>query len=745
MAGETQLTCEALLSVRLQPFGETAEEWRTQVRRLENMKELADAMANKARQADWEGENANVTRPYVIEQARQFTAALRQARSLAEICEDGYQRLRTCKTDLETVVAEAEERGLSVASDGTVSSPWSHPGLNEDYESHAEEVAATQEEINSILERAAEADAAIAQALRDIAGDDVSHFNPVQYASLREAQQAYEDAQEYISYAERPGELEDEDYQRMWEILREHAGDPAFAENVALGLGAEGALDFWADATSNRNLAPGSPEWETMAGLQRAFSRTLALATQSDSAEMVRWEHEMVDLGDSWVGDAENVKGFQVMSSLMYTGRYDSDFLLQYGDALVEHDREYMEATPLAWQDDPYHPLNYTTENDFGYDPLNGFLEALGHNPDASTQFFAPPSGFRPNEDGSNLNEALEYLALEREWRPVHGDVGTVSPSLGNALISATTGQPYDSLGDPDADQVMDLRTAETARVMEQVIDLFGNEEEDLLRNQPQLASSIATMTGAYIDDINYWVATESEEGRQRNEDIFNPPYEGHLRNNTDEILDFLGVLGHNETSHSIVTAAQHIYTASALDAYPATVDGEYSAENFRSASISLEAAGKSLGILDEARIDQLEYEEASREEAEQSLMSWLGIAKDSAIAGGVAYVSLAITGATGPAAVVVPLAAGVGGEVVSGVTDQLMSPPEDPGNGNSDSDEDVEIRRDGSARIISYWDNYLANQPVPDSDLDNYSLRVEQAYHEGSNHYQKEGEVRLQ
>ena len=104
MAGETQLTCEALLSVRLQPFGETAEEWRTQVRRLENMKELADAMANKARQADWEGENANVTRPYVIEQARQFTAALRQARSLAEICEDGYQRLRTCKTDLETVL-----------------------------------------------------------------------------------------------------------------------------------------------------------------------------------------------------------------------------------------------------------------------------------------------------------------------------------------------------------------------------------------------------------------------------------------------------------------------------------------------------------------------------------------------------------------------------------------------------------------------------------------------------------------
>ncbi|MCI0385055.1 hypothetical protein [Streptomyces sp. CNQ085] len=88
--------------------------------------ELADdartGMASKAEKADWKGENASVTKPFVRRTAREFGDAAAQAKSIRNVLRDAHADLRSVQADLIKEVEGGREQGIRVRDngDGTV-------------------------------------------------------------------------------------------------------------------------------------------------------------------------------------------------------------------------------------------------------------------------------------------------------------------------------------------------------------------------------------------------------------------------------------------------------------------------------------------------------------------------------------------------------------------------------------------------------------------------------------------------
>ncbi|MDT0441614.1 DUF6571 family protein [Streptomyces johnsoniae] len=687
MSGRGAIAFEEVLHLQLGKLEEAIGEWDTQVQRLESMKENAAGMARRTRSASWAGANADVTIPFVTEQADQFDAAHKQARTLRELCRDGHGRLKHAKDRLTNLVEiEAPELGVHVSATGQVTSDLE--GLDaETRRARQDAVVEVSGRITDILRTVAEDDAEIAQALRAAMGTDPDRFTAVEYTSVQQATLAREDADALMERMARGEELPDDELHDIALLLELHADDPAFAERIATGLGPQGVLDFWTDVSRSRDQPPGSSEWESAAALQTSLGQVLGTATQSDSAAMDAWERDMTALGDERVGGPDGPYGFQTMSALMHRGDYDTDFLLEYGDALLTFEREDDRSPAQLWDSDPSLRLNFVEsafpggealEGDWGRDPVVGFMQGLGHNPEASTQFFAPPDDYAPTDtferppnrfdpadDNEQVNAHLDYLATDREWwlsNDHHGgpDPLNVHPAFGDALFAAATGREAGGFDGDDLDGFLatgDRRTADTAAVMSQVMHLYGSREPNLLAGQPEMAADLAAMTGLYMDDINYAMSGQTEGARAENGQVFGSAYEDRLDNGFFNTARFLNVLGQEETGHGVLTQAQELYTAGVLAGIEPT--GQ---EAYDGGVDAIRTSAEVRGLLDQSLVARIEHDFGEQsKEAERALAQSSGWAK----AGGGALVGAGlgglalVTGGTAAAAVAVPIAAG--------------------------------------------------------------------------------------
>lgn len=207
-----------------------------------------------------------------------------------------------------------------------------------------------------------------------------------------------------------------------------------------------------------------------------------------------------------------------------------------------------------------------------------------------------------------------------------------------------------------------DLRTASGAGVMEQVAYLYGGQDgPKLLHEQPELADSLGKMAGAYIDDINYELSGIGDHSKD--EADFPAGYAGRAQFGNQGAINFLSVLGQNETSHGVVTSAQHLYTLGMLDANLPTND-----TNIDHARDALAAEAEARGILDNARVQQAETTYgANAEDANKSLgksTEWIKFGVGAVIGGGVA--AIPFPGAAGAGVAIAPIAAETAGEFVS-------------------------------------------------------------------------------
>ncbi|MEV1006355.1 DUF6571 family protein [Streptomyces sp. NPDC049881] len=688
------LTFEELLHLQLAKLDEAAEEWDLQVRRLDDMKDLADAMGEHARTATWTGENAGLTLPYVTEQVEQFDAARRQAATLRNLLRDGHGRLKYAQDRLKTLVeSDAPRAGVHVSASGEVSSDLD--GLDGDTRrARQDAVVEIAGRITEILGVLAQDDAEIAAALRSAMGTDPDRFSPVDYTSVQQARLAREDADRVLDMMARGNDLSDDELHDLALFLDLHRDDPAFAERVALGLGPQGVVDFWSGIAGGRDFREGTPAWDSAAALQAALGDVLGTATRSDSDAMERWEQDMTALGDDRVGGPGGPHGFLAMSALLRTGDYDPDFLVDYGDALLSFEQDYDGRPSMLWDSDPRLRMNFlgegAQEGDRGRDPVIGLMEALGRTPEAATRFFAPPDGFSPSDgypappqvfdpgaDNEQVNERLRYLASEREWWLSTGHMAPdpipVHDSFADALFAAATGNPSgvftaDTVEERLADG--DMRTADTTRVMDQVMHLYGTLEPNLLEETPAMGAALGAMAGLYMDDINFWISDDSEAARRLNEDLFGSPDGERAGNGHTNTIRFLGALGRDETAHGMVSQAEQIYTLGVLSASPPTDESQ-----FLRGMESISTAAEVRGIVDQARVETINtrYMDDEGERIRQLGQSsgWWKAGGAALLGAGAAGLSLAAF--PGGAAIAVPLAAGASPPLIGELMNQFV------------------------------------------------------------------------
>ncbi|MFG3497859.1 hypothetical protein [Streptomyces sp. NPDC047928] len=246
----------------------------------------------------------------------------------------------------------------------------------------------------------------------------------------------------------------DPDLRRFNAIAARQRGNPAFAEQFATGLGAQATLAFWRDlADPGAGFDPRGGRARLLAAVQENLSLTLATATHGTSPAVRAWKDDLLAAGCTRVG-GDGPYGYQVISSLLTRGRWDTGFLTSYGERLIGFERagprhgdpghgDPLHGGPQAlWLcgDPPrltYPPGCPVSDND----PVNGFLEALGHNPEASLTFF---DRFGTWEylvgDGTGpLDTAARVWPVDRDGRT------TGYARLGHALESAALGHPYDA------------------------------------------------------------------------------------------------------------------------------------------------------------------------------------------------------------------------------------------------------------------------------------------------------------
>ncbi|MEV5608356.1 DUF6571 family protein [Streptomyces sp. NPDC052225] len=715
---------DALRHLNFSKLDDAIERWE---KMTSDLKEVAsdarDHLKKKADSAKWAGMNATVTREFVDKTAGEFDDAHTQAQTVTRIIKDTRGELATYKQQLNTAIENA--KNYTVVDTGSGSFTVT-PNPTTDPEGAKAGANALRDDIQNILKKAIESDSTASKALRLIVDHAELGFSDASYKDRDEAAGAIKAAEEAAKIARKdPHDVSNTELASLNASMAKYGKDPLFAEQFAVDVGPKKVMSFYAGIADPYQASYDPKRYEQAKQLQKNLGITLGTATLSDSANMRSWEKQVVSMGPNELGtdDANNPRGFAVMSNLMRFGNYDDQFLNDYGDKLIAYDKERNVKDMNPWINNwNQGDLNYWGKDDRGRDPMTGFLEALGNNPDASTQFFAQPdgAGSTVNKD-SEVNEHLKYLTKDRIWAAdptLDGNHKIVAgrDALGHALESATLGFPYTD--DPKQVPSGVHRTAATAGVMEQVVYLYGSEDgPEMLHKQPELADSLGTMGGAYTDDLNYAMSGLGDHGKDAGD--FPARYAGRADFGNQGAINFLSVMGQNETSHKIMSASQHLYTLSLLDANPPTSDARY---DRGVDALSMEAEAR--GILDHSRVQQAttDFGESSTE-ANKSLgrsAEWIKFGAGAVVGGGVAAIPL--PGTSAAALVIAPLAADTVGEAVNTFIGQQIDQGVDDAEKDPDQQSQLTSQQfygKGTDELGKSYEHYFSNYEKAGGEAD--------------------------
>ncbi|MBO8195796.1 hypothetical protein ITI46_29720 [Streptomyces oryzae] len=690
---EHTLDYTTVRDVNLTPLREAVREWTKLPQKFRDVHTTFDRTVTKplsTHQSGWHGEAKDAAFKKFTGIQEQLLEASRQAQKLGTVMSEALKKIQDAKDELKRIEAAVHEKPKQEGAknylklnekDGVV---YIDPPADEDtpglHKAYHETLADYNRRIREAIASASDADHDLKTALLlDPAGKG---FNDDVYGHLADVdKETKEDAKAALHLAKDEGkEMSAKELSKLNGILAKNANNPDFAEKFALGLGPKGSVDFWynmAKPEYKQNGAAGSVQVERskaetarLAALQDNLGVVLGLASQSDSPEMKSWKKDMLDISMNRI-NAEDAKGSpyadkgpynaQVLSNLMRTGKWDSDFLNTYGDKVLDKDQEkavknYKNDPPSKWisgglSDSAF--LNFGPKNDAGEDPVTGLMEALNHNPDASTEFFKDKDHF-------------DYLTKEREW-PEDGeiadegklkDVKAGSQSLAHALTAATTGHEWDApLPHPPS------HTKDQAHVMSELIKGVSS-KDDHIKLEPGMHAPLGRAAAEYTPDFFRLMKDGSDDAK-----LF--PAQGALIDEREvshtDATRFMLALGQDPDANDALTKAQKVYTAEILEHHlggDLPADQKYDASQKETVQEILRASGETAGTLaigrQEAVIGPAVVRDAEFESATLSGRLWGGAAFSTGVipatvkwmspVGGAAFGSI-VTGAEAAAA----------------------------------------------------------------------------------------------
>ncbi|GAA2893777.1 DUF6571 family protein [Streptomyces mexicanus] len=668
---------DQLLNARLGSLKNAVDDWSETVKKLKSLQEKAEnGMQRKAEKADWKGENAGVTKPFVKKTAKEFGDAAKEAESIHNILRDALAEFKAAKKQLKDVVDDAPAKGIRVDSNGAVSYLVHPDHRGKDYkgpdpkEADFDQVRA---DIKKALDKANDADDIASRALRTLVGKDETNFSGTEYRSLKDAEKAQEvaDAKEFVSISKKGAEASPAELAHANQLLKQHVGDALFAEKVATGMGGKGTMTFWAAVVDSHQGNMPKAQLATLKDLQKNLSLTLAEATHSTTPQMRQWKKDVIALGDQqFITDPTKETtgpfGFQITSSLLRHGEFDTKFLKDYGDKLINYEKNTN--APQLWSHGGqyYDALNFgAAKNDDGKDPMTGFLEALGHNPHASTEFFHDKEHFNYLTGVHTKNgpepriwpqDSANFVPSPDQTKGLPG-----FDSLGHALEAATTGHNYED--GPSA--ATSVHSKQQAEIMNRIVTTMS-QHPDLVRDG--MANSLGKISAEYMSDIHR--AIDPHKGNI--EALFpNNGADAHL--SEQNVTRFLHTVSQDPDGYAAVNLGQHQYTASILEyhmKHPDVYINHLSPHHREAMQQTIQSiagdAGEIEGIIGSGRDYALEHKIVENDGAYNKALGKAGTWAGSLVGIGIGLGTSAISGPGGA------IASGLGGtassEIINGI-----------------------------------------------------------------------------
>lgn len=694
------LTFDNVYHAPLDKLKASVDDWSKVTTDLETLAtDATSTMAAKAKDDYWRGVNAEVTKPFVDKTAKEFDDAAKAAKGIKQILSDGYEAFKKAKDDLKKLMdTEAPAQHLVITAQGKVEASYPlekdqgarhDPDYPEALRAQRAKIEAMQKRVDAIIETCDDADIAVSNALKANITSDKHNFSAPKYSSIDA-----EEAQRAVDLAKKGRDLSHQELEQLNELLKDNHDSKVFSRTFYDGLGPKGALQFFGQlSTDTYDYAEQDKErLKDVQELQKNLGLNLATATDpsgKDDKWSQRWGDEMRKLGTERIPlakhDYNGPYGYQLLGGIMRYGNYDPKFLNPIAEHVVQlHAKDpYMFAdtkNTLGYDKSPFNPSG---KNGAGYDPVVSMLEALGHSPEASKEFFSSDpkaynedgtykGGVPKNADGKEITSYLDYFT-DKDYKSFPDIVGHhpddakksmdyMPDVFGHALESATLGHAYD---DPNPKLVRDEASA---GIMEKVVDKYGGDPEFLKKNHSALADSLGNMGAGYIDDLN-WAIDKNDP-----DSIYAPDKnpEAHASFGRSGAREFLSVLGQHPDAYASISTAERIYTTSVLETQVGP-DGKIDEGGARHA---VNTGGQIQGILDQSRGDQVEAEGLKKheeyEKAHEKRSAWIEFGATAGIAAGVAFLP-ATAAAAGAAAILVPLAVDTGSGALEQMAGQVI------------------------------------------------------------------------
>ncbi|MCX4823652.1 hypothetical protein OG883_28015 [Streptomyces sp. NBC_01142] len=752
------VTCQELQDLNLGKLNTAVTQWQQMLNKLVTLADGGDGGINaadlerKANAADWKGDNATVTKAFTTTTARQFDDVVTEARSIHKILQEAHTNLKKNQDDLKTTIDKWSKKNVYIDAKGGAmyaGPPREVEGGPKEQPSQ-EVVDTAAAEVGRILDAANETDRIAARALRKHA-QSTYDFDEKGYTGLKDAdaQQGIEDADAMVKLAGKGDGLTDTELKHFNEIAKYHRDNPAFAERFATKLGPEGTLEFWrslADPGRGRTPDPDGDRAKLLAKVQDNLGITLANATQSHTRDMQEWKDRMIELGDDPVKSRSGIPsapyGFQVLGPLMTEGKWDTAFLNKYGEKLLDFERTSDDPVlggPEQLWENRFNPaqLSYPPgETKPDSDPVANLMEALGHNPEASLQFFNGSSGKGGKDDLPEMTN-WDYLVNKdgdgaRAWPADEDGKSTGYKYLGHALESGTLGYAYDDKSPsipPMNTEGEKAARDERTLLMDRVVDHYKS--ADVIDKQDGIRDSLANMAAGHIDSLNYsmgdWGGTGEASGR-----------DGMYGAETSRLHDFgetsstgfLRALASDKDSYETVSTAQQVYGASSMAAQG---DNRDDAMNAGLKSVRMH------GLLDEARAEAIGKEFAD-DKSQKNLElekqgEWRKFAAEAAIGVGVGVATAMVVPTGGAALIAVPIAIEtIGGAANTQVSVNTLQWLKDHEFENHDDAVEgiAKAKYDGTRNAMTPLLNYAEEHGIKGKEFEPWAGKAESNYNNG-------------
>ncbi|MCX4847709.1 hypothetical protein [Streptomyces sp. NBC_00893] len=746
------LKYEDLIDAPVGKLKTAVDDWAKMASDLDKLADDATkGMKVKSDKAEWEGLNAGVTKAFVTKTAKEFADAAAEAKGVKAIFEEGHAAIKKAKDELISIRDdEGPSAGMHVDAKGKVTarhpyeksgvSPNQDPDYFETLGRQKKLIEAWQKKIDLIVDNCNDTDVALKNAL-EANVTERNDFTAPKYEKLDQ-----EEAARAAALAAKGRDITHTELQALNELLHDNSNSSEFAKDFYRKLTPEKSLAFFGQLSTD-TYEYGKVDKERLKdvqALQKNLGLNLAMASR-DKDFSAEWGPELRKLGTERIPltkyDSAGPFGYQLLGGIMRYGNYNAKFL----NPIAEHVAQLHQKDPDMFAgnkvvNSPFkNPFNPSGVNGSGYDPTVSMLEALGNSPDAAKHFFHDtPTAY--NEDGTvnegataelgkdkdknKIENYLDFFGVEK-WDS-YGDVDSLDDkelkaslnympdALGHALEAATLGYPA---GHPDASVVRD---GDNAEIMRNVMVKYS--DANLLKVQESLSDSLGAMGAGYIDDIN-WAMDGNKKGS-----VFEPGGngEGHLDfsdplgpSGRETARKFLGALGHHPDAYASLSAAEQVYTSSALEAQVGK-DGEIDTGDVRR---TVKIGAEVQGMLDQSRADQVvddgvkaheEYEKAAEKRS-----GWAEFGSTAALGAGVATAAYFLPAAPviGAGALLVPLFTDVGtGAVEQVIGDVVGGMGEDTIDKNKEKVDDLTAEQ--RAAIYTAGENYT------EAPVDNFVAR---------------------